>query len=244
VKTIGLIGGTSWVSTLEYYRLLNEGVNVRLGGVEAARCIVYSFNFGEIARLKAGDPEQRRVRPLVVAAARCLETAGADGLVLCANTLHMFADSVAGAVAIPVIHVADAAAAAVRAAGASTVGLLGTRATMEQGFYRDRLAAAGIATLVPDAADRAFMDDAIMTELVRGVFRPDVKQRFLDVIGQSVVRGAEGVILGCTEIPLLLQADTAAGVPLFDTLAIHARAAVDFALGGPGDRSCGESVNR
>ena len=230
MKTIGFIGGTGWVSTLEYYRLLNEGVNARLGGVEAARCIVYSFNFGEIARLKADDPAQRRVRPLVVEAARRLEAAGADGLVLCANTLHMFADSVAVAVAIPVIHIAEAVAAAVRAAGIATVGLLGTRATMEQDFYRDRLAAAGIAALVPAEADRAFMDDAIMTEMVRGIFRLEVNQRFRDVIGELVGRGAEGIVLGCTEIPLLLQADAAAGVPLFDTLAIHARAAVDFAL--------------
>ena len=230
MKTIGFIGGTGWVSTLEYYRLLNEGVNARLGGVEAARCIVYSFNFGEIARLKAGDPAQRRVQPLVVEAARRLEAAGADGLVLCANTLHMFADSVAVAVAIPVIHIAEAVAAAVRAAGIATVGLLGTRATMEQDFYRDRLAAAGIAALVPAEADRAFMDDAIMTEMVRGIFRPDVKQRYIDIIGELADRGAAGIVLGCTEIPLLLQADTAAGVPLFDTLAIHARAAVDFAL--------------
>ncbi|NLI46519.1 MAG: amino acid racemase, partial [Acidobacteria bacterium] len=172
MKTIGFIGGTGWVSTLEYYRLLNEGVNARLGGVEAARCIIYSFNFGEIARLKAGDPAQRRVRPLVVEAARRLEAAGADGLVLCANTLHLFAEPVEAAVAIPVIHIADAVAAAVRAADLATVGLLGTRATMEQDFYRDRLAAAGIAARVPVEADRAFMDDAIMTEMVRGVFRP------------------------------------------------------------------------
>ena len=230
MKTIGLVGGTSWVSTLEYYRLINEGVNARLGGLAAARCIIYSFNFADIARLKAGDPEQRRVRPLVVDAARRLEAAGADGLVLCANTLHLFANSVSDAVAVPVIHIADVVAATVRAAGLATVGLLGTRATLELDFYTRRLAAAGITALIPESADRQFMDDAIMSEMVCGVFRPEVKQRFLDIIAALVTCGAEGVVLGCTEIPLLLDG-AGASVPLFDTLAIHARSAVAFAVG-------------
>ncbi|HEY3380505.1 MAG TPA: aspartate/glutamate racemase family protein [Vicinamibacterales bacterium] len=232
MRTIGLIGGTGWVSTLEYYRLINEGVNRRLGGHEAARCVIYSLNFGDVMRLKAGDPEQAGVRALVVQTARTLEQAGAERLVLCANTLHWFADSVEDAVRVPLVHIAKATAAAVRDAGLHCVGLLGTRPTMERDFYRKHLRDAGIEALVPDEADRGFVHDTIYDELVKSRFLDESRVQMLAVIERLRQRGAEGVVLGCTEIPLLVRPEHCA-LPLFDTLRIHADAAVDEALSRP-----------
>ena len=172
MKTIGLIGGTGWVSTVEYYRLLNEGVRGRLGGHEAARCLLYSFNFGDVMRAKHGDPEQTKVREMVVDAARRLAAIGAEGLMLCANTLHWFADDVERAVSLPLVHVAAATGKRIRAEGLRRVGLLGTLPTMERAFYRERLAGAGIETLVPDEVERQFVDRAIFGELVLGALPP------------------------------------------------------------------------
>jgi aspartate racemase len=229
MKTLGLVGGTSWVSTLEYYRLLNEEVRRRLGGNEAARCILYSFNFGDIHRAKAGDPEQTKVREMVVDAARRLADAGAEGLMLCANTMHWFAEEVERAVPLPLIHIASATGERILAEGLRSVGLLGTLQTMERDFYRKRLEAMGIATLVPEKEARQFVDQAIFGELVMERFRPETKLAFLDIIETLRGRGAQGIVLGCTEIPLLIkQADCE--LPLFDTLAIHAQAGVDFSL--------------
>jgi len=229
MKTLGLVGGTGWVSTLEYYRLINEGVNRRLGGHDAARCIVYSLNFGDVMRAKEGDPEQTKVREMVIHAAVRLAAAGAEGLVLCANTLHWFADAVERAVPLPLVHVAAATGNRIRAAGLIRVGLLGTRPTMERRFYRQRLEAMGIEVIVPDEPARALDHDAIYGELVHGRFTPATKHAFLDIVAELRARGAQGVVLGCTEIPLLVkQADC--DLPLFDTLAIHADAAVEFAL--------------
>lgn len=228
-RLIGLVGGTGWLSTLEYYRFINQGINRALGGHEAARCLLYSLNFGEIMRLKARDPEQAAVRDLVIAAARTVAGAGAECVVICANTLHWFADEIAAAVPVPLIHVATATAERIRARGLRTVGLLGTLPTMERDFYAARLRAAGIVTLVPDRDDRAFVDHAILHELVQETFRDETRARFLGIIAELGRRGAEGIVLGCTEIPLLIGPDDA-GLPLFDTLRIHAQAAVDFAL--------------
>jgi aspartate racemase len=229
MKTLGLIGGTGWLSTLEYYRILNEEVGRRLGGHETARCILYSFNFGDVMRAKAGDPEQTRVRAMVLDAAARLVGAGAEGLMLCANTLHWFADDVERAVGVPLIHIAVATGNRVLADGMSRVGLLGTLPTMERDFYRSRLGAMGIATLVPDEPARRFVDRTIYDELVAGRFRPEVKRQFLEIIDQLRGRGAQAIVLGCTEIPLLIQ-QADCDLPLFDTLAIHARAGVDFSL--------------
>jgi aspartate racemase len=229
VKTLGLIGGTGWVSTLEYYRLLNEEVNRRLGGYEAVRCILYSLNFGDVMRLKAEDPEQSGVRALVVQAARTLTTAGADGLVLCANTLHWFAADVQAATPVPVVHIARATGARIRAHGLDRVGLLGTLPTMERDFYRAVLSEMGITVLTPDEADRRYVHDAIYEELVKGQFLAETRARFLQIIDRLRERGASGIVLGCTEIPLLIKPEECA-LPLFDTLRIHADAAVDFAL--------------
>jgi aspartate racemase len=230
MKTLGLVGGTGWVSTVQYYRLLNEEVNRRLGGHEAARCILLSLNFGDVMRAKEGDPDQKKVRAMVVEAATCLARAGADGLMLCANTMHWFADSVEQAVSIPLVHIADAAGRQVLASGLRKVGLLGTTPTMERDFYRGRLAAMGVEVLVPDQAGREFVNRAIYDELVLDRFLPGTRSGFLEVIAGLRTRGAEGVVLGCTEIPLLVKQDDCE-LPLFDTLTIHATAGVDFLLG-------------
>ncbi len=229
MKTLGLVGGTGWVSTLQYYRLLNEEVSCRLGGHEAARCVMYSLNFGDVMRAKEGDPEQTRVRELIVDAAKRVVTAGAEGVVICANTMHWFAGDVERAVAVPLIHIADAAGARIVSQGLRCVGLLGTRPTMERDFYRGRLAAMGIDVLVPDEPARQFVNHAIYEELVLDRFLPETRSAFLDIIDDLRARGAQGVVLGCTEIPLLIKQEDCE-LPLFDTLAIHVSAAVDFAL--------------
>ena len=232
MKTIGMIGGTGWISTLEYYRQLNQEVNRRLGGLEAARCILYSFNFGDIARLKKNDPEQKQIRPQILEAARRVAGAGADCLMICANTMHMFAEEIEQSVPLPLIHIAAATARGMAHHRIGKAGLLGTRPTMEMDFYKRKLAGEGIETLIPDARDREFVDTAIMTQLVRGEFRPEVRQRFIAIMEQLRGRGAQGIVLGCTEIPLLVKPDDV-DIPLFDTLAIHCNAAVDFALSTP-----------
>ena len=229
MKTIGMIGGTGWVSTAEYYRQLNQEVNRRLGGLEAARCVLYSFNFGDSARLKEGDPEQKKVRPLVLEAARKVAAAGADCLMLCANTIHMFADEIEESVPLPLVHIALATAREAAKRGVRKAGLLGTTATMEMDFYKRKLAAVGIETVVPDGAGREFVNTAIMTRLVRGDFSPELKEQFIWVMQELKAQGAEGIVLGCTEIPLLIKPQDM-DIPIFDTLAIHCMAAVDFAL--------------
>jgi aspartate racemase len=229
MKTIGLIGGTGWVSTLEYYRLLNLEVKRRLGGHEAARCILYSFNFGDIMRAKEGDPEQTRVREMVVDAATRLASIGAEGLMLCANTLHWFAEDVERAVPLPLVHIATATGARIRADGLRCVGLLGTLPTMERDFFRKRLEAMGIDMLVPDEPARRFVHRAIYDELVLGRYRAETRAALVEIVEGLRARGAQAAVLGCTEIPLLLRQQDCS-LPLFDTLGIHARAGVDFSL--------------
>ena len=230
MKTLGLIGGTGWVSTLHYYRLINADVNDRLGGHEAARCILYSLNFGDVMRAKDGDPEQTKVSEMVVNAAERLAAIGAEGLMLCANTLHWFADAVERTVPLPLVHIATATGRRIGAEGLHRVGLLGTLPTMERDFYRSRLEAMGIAVVVPDKQSRRFVHCAIYGELLHGHFRPETRAALVDIVHQLRARGAQAVVLGCTEIPLLLKQEDS-DVPLFDTLAIHAKAGVDFLLG-------------
>jgi aspartate racemase len=229
MRMLGLIGGTGWVSTLEYYRALNESVNRRLGGHEAIRCILHSFNFGDIMRAKEGDPEQIEVRRMVVQAANRLRPTGVEGLLLCANTLHWFAEDVERQVALPVIHIAKATAAAIHRAGLTRVGLLGTRPTMERDFYRRHLEAAGIDLLVPGEGGRRFADRAIFDELVAGIFLEGTRAGFRDIMDDLHRRGAQGIVLGCTEIPLLIG-ERDCPLPIFDTLRIHVEAAVDWVL--------------
>jgi aspartate racemase len=231
MKTIGLLGGMSWESTVPYYRQINETVKARLGGLHSAQLILYSVDFHEIEQLQhAGDWE--KAGTALAEAARALERAGADFLVLCTNTMHKVAPRIESAVGIALLHIADPTAAAVQAAGHSTVGLLGTRFTMEQPFYRDRLVERhGLQVIVPDAEDRACVHRIIYEELCLGVVRPQSRQAFQQVLARLTARGAQAVIMGCTEISLLIGPQDAE-VPLFDTTAIHARAAAEQALAG------------
>jgi aspartate racemase len=228
VKRIGLIGGMSWESSAEYYRLLNEAVRERLGGLHSAECLLYSVDFAEIEVMQVeGRWDAAATR--LAQAARSLEAGGADLLVLCTNTMHKVAEAIESAVSVPLLHLADTTAAAVRDTGLETVGLLGTAFTMEQDFYRDRLAGHGLTVLVPDADDRALVHRVIYDELCLGVVRDASRQAYQGVIGRLVEAGAEGVVLGCTEIELLIgQQDSP--VPVFPTTRLHALAAVDAAL--------------
>jgi aspartate racemase len=229
MKTIGLIGGMSWESTLPYYRQINELVKQRLGGLHSARIVLYSVDFHDIERLQHSENWDEAGR-MLAAAARSLEAAGADCLVLCTNTMHKVAPAIEAAVSIPLLHIADATADEIRRAGLRRVGLLGTRFTMEQDFYRRRLEDRhGIGVIVPDAADRDLVHCVIYDELCLGSIRSDSRDRYREIIGRLVERGAEGIIFGCTEIGLLVSA-VDASVPVFDTTAIHAASAVEFAL--------------
>jgi aspartate racemase len=229
MKTIGLIGGMSWESSIEYYRMINEEVKQRLGGVHSAQSLMYSVDFAEIETLQHSGQWQQAGIMLADAALR-LERGGADLLVLCTNTMHLVADAITSAVSIPFLHIADPTAAAIRAKGMRTIGLLGTRFTMEQPFYRDRLIEQhGLNVLIPDEPDRAEIHRIIYEELILGQIRSDSRERYLAVIERLSAAGAEGIILGCTEIGLLIQPEHTP-VPLFDTTRLHAIAAVDWAL--------------
>jgi aspartate racemase len=229
MKTIGLIGGMSWESTVPYYRQVNEGIKARLGGLHSARMVLYSVDFHEIEQLQR-DGDWDAAGDVLAEAARRLQSAGADLLVLCTNTMHKVAPQMEAAVSIPLLHIADATAAAIIAAGHRTVGLLGTRFTMEQDFYRQRLQDQhGLQVLVPDADDRGVVHDVIYDELCRGVIRDPSREAYRRIMDELVARGAEAIILGCTEIGLLVGSQDAR-VPLFDTTALHAQAAVEAAL--------------
>ncbi len=228
MKTIGLLGGMSWESSIEYERIINTEVRRRLGGTSSADLVIRSYNFADIERLQAGNRWNEAGRLLADDAHR-LEQAGAELIVLCTNTMHRVADAIEAAIAVPLLHLADATARAVMADGVSTVGLLGTRYTMEQDFYRGRLASHGLEVMVPDAADRTIVHDVIYGELVRGEIRARSKQAYLEIIGRLVAGGAQGVIAGCTEIELLVGPDDLA-MPLYPTTRLHALAAVDAAL--------------
>jgi aspartate racemase len=230
MKTIGMIGGMSWESTLPYYRHVNEAIKARLGGLHSARLVLYSVDFHEIEQLqRSGD--WQRAGALLGEAAVSLERAGAEFLVLCTNTMHKVADAIEQAVGIPLLHIADPTAEAIRASGLQRVGLLGTRFTMEQPFYRERLENRhGVQVLVPGEADRLLVHRVIYEELCLGTVREESRQAYREVIARLVAQGAQAVILGCTEIGLLVG-DADAAVPLFDTTLLHARAAADQALG-------------
>lgn len=229
MKTIGLLGGMSWESTAIYYQLINEMVKERLGGLHSAKMLLWSFDFADIAsRQAAGD--WNGAGDLLAEAAAKLEAAGADGLLIGANTMHLVYPQVSEAVGIPVLHIADATAAAIRQQGVTKVGLLATRFTMEQDFYTGRLRELhGIETLIPDADRRLQVHDIIYNELCKGVVSDASRQYFIDVIGELISAGAEGIVLGCTEIGMLIGPGDVA-VPVFDTARIHAEAAVAFML--------------
>lgn len=229
MKVIGLIGGMSWESTIPYYRLINETVKARLGSLHSARLVLCSVDFHEVERMQAAG-DWVAAGHAMADAARSLQAAGAEFIVLATNTMHRVADAIEGAVDLPLLHIADPTAEALVAAGHDRVGLLGTRFTMEQAFYRERLSRRwGLQVLVPGPDDRGHVHRIIYDELCLGVVRDDSRARFRRAIDDLVADGAQAVILGCTEISLLVaQAD--ASVPLFDTTALHARAAAEYAL--------------
>lgn len=228
MKTIGLLGGMSWESTIPYYRQINEQVKQQLGGLHSARLVLYSVDFQQIEQLqRSGDWVQAGA--VLAQAGQALQAAGADFIVLCTNTMHKVAAAIEAAVTIPLLHIADPTAQAITNAGLKTVGLLGTRFTMEQAFYRERLQQHGLKVLVPEEAERELVHQVIYQELCLGQVRDESRLQYQQVMQQLVAAGAEAIILGCTEIGLLVGPADAA-VPLFDTTALHARAAAAKAL--------------
>lgn len=229
MKVIGLIGGMSWESSLVYYRLINEGVKRRLGGLHSAKSLMYSVDFDEVERLQHGGRWAEAAGVMADAAVR-LERGGADFIVICTNTMHKMAGEVEAAVGIPLLHIADATADKAKADGHATVGLLGTRYTMEEEFYRGRLERRhGLRVQVPGEADRGFVHDVIYGELCLGDVRPKSREEFKRIITELGDRGAEAVILGCTEIGMLVK-DGDCPLPLYDTTRVHAERAVEYAL--------------
>ncbi|NWA63551.1 aspartate/glutamate racemase family protein [Pantoea sp. B9002] len=228
MKMIGLIGGMSWESTALYYRIINEQVKQQLGGLHSARSLMYSVDFHEIEKLQAAG-EWQKAGEILAEAAVSLEKGGADFIVLCTNTMHKVAQQIIDAVSIPLLHIADATAQRIRQAGVKKVGLLATAFTMEQEFYKGRLNQSEIEVLVPDAAGRKVVHDIIYQELCLGVIRDESRAQYRKIIAELVEQGAEAIILGCTEITLLVKAEDAS-VPLFDTTLIHAEDAVKLAL--------------
>ncbi|KQV25996.1 aspartate/glutamate racemase family protein [Yonghaparkia sp. Root332] len=228
MKTIGLIGGMSWESSALSYRLINEEVRDRLGGFHSARAVMTSVDFAEIEALQAAD-DWDAAGAVLAREAQALERAGAELIMLCTNTMHLVADRIESAVDVPFLHIADVTADAIQAGGQRAVGLLGTRFTMEKAFYRERLEARGITVIVPEEGDRSVVHDIIYGELVHGVVRQESRQAYREVVERLVERGAEGVVLGCTEIELLVGADDV-DVAVHPTTRIQARAAVAAAL--------------
>ena len=229
MKTIGLIGGITWYSTMEYYRLLNEIVNKRLGGSHSAKIILHSVDFAVIRELTEAQ-DWERLTAIMQEAAKKIRDAGADCLLIGANTMHHIADEVQAAVQIPLIHIAEAVAGAVLQKNIQQVALLGTRYTMQLDFYKKILLKNGITVSIPEIPDMEFINDTIYNEFGNGLFLPRTKQQYLSIIDKLTASGAQGVIFGCTEIPILLKQGDCS-VPVFDTGRIHAAAAVEFALG-------------
>ena len=229
MKTIGMIGGMSWESSLEYYRIINETVKARLGGLHSAKSLLFSFDFAEIESLQmAGD--WAKATALLVQAAQQLERGGADFVIICTNTMHKMAEDVQATISIPLLHIADATGTAIQAQGLQKVGLLGTNFTMEEDFYKGRLEQKfDLAVIVPDRLKRQIVHDIIYNELCLGVTNNDSRARYRQIMADMAANGAEGIILGCTEIGLLVEQKDSL-VPLFDTTAIHAATAVTFAL--------------
>lgn len=228
MKTIGLIGGISWLSTIDYYRLLNQKINERLGGVHSAQILLSSVNFDEVKRLTLAD-DWNGLAGMMSREAKRLEQAGAGFILIGANTMHNIADKVQASINIPLIHIAEEAGKEIVKLQLKKVALLGTKYTMQLDFYKNKLAEQGIETIIPNEADIEYINTAIYDEMGKGIFLPERKQGFIRIINQLKEQGAEGVILGCTEIPILIQQNDSP-IPVFDTTAIHVNAAVEFAL--------------
>lgn len=230
MKVLGLIGGISWVSTVEYYQLLNQEINKHLGGNNFVECIIYSLNFQKIRDHRDNDNDWESITKMIVAASKHLENGGAKALVLCANTSHYIADDIAKEISIPIIHIATETAREINRKKLKKVGLLGTKFTMQYDFFKDKLRSKGIEAIIPDNQDDIdFMHTTILDELGKGIIKASTKDKYLGMIGQLEERGAEGIIAGCTEIPLIIKKEDIT-IPYFDTTKIHAEAAVNFAL--------------
>jgi len=229
MKPIGLIGGLTYVSTLDYYRYLNEMANERLGGAETAEIIMYSVNFGEIKKLTEAD-DWKSMTVIMCNAARAIESSGAGCLLLGVNTMHKIADEVQAAINIPLIHIAEAVAKSIQKKGLKKVGLLGTRYTMQLKFYSDILANYGIDTIIPGQDDIEFINWTIYNEFGKNIFSPETKKKYLEIISKLKRQGAEGIIEGCTEIPVLIKQEDC-DILLFDTVKIHSEAAVNYVIG-------------
>jgi aspartate racemase len=222
---IGLVGGISWVSTIDYYKFLNEGINKQLGGLNFAECIIYSLNFGDV-QMKGWDNSF----DLLLNACESLKRSGAEAIVLCANTAHQFAEELKTKIDLPIINIITATADAINKQGLKKVALLGTKFTMEMDFFKKGLKANGIEALIPELEEtRNFIQHTIKEELGRGIVREETKKAYISIINKLIANGAEGIVLGCTEIPMMIsQKDIS--VPVFDTTKIHSMAAVEFAL--------------
>ena len=228
MKTIGLLGGTSWVSTIDYYRYLNEGINARLGGIQFAKCIIHSFNFADIQRNNDANDWEATLT-LFLEAATNLEKSGAAAILICANTLHKIAEPLQANIGIPIIHIGVVTADAIAKKGLRKVALLGTKFTMELDFIKGKLKDRGIETILPNDEDREYINTNISSELAKNIFTDESKKNYLSIISKLIRAGAEGIILGCTEIPMFIKQEDVT-VPIFDTAAIHAAAAIDFVL--------------
>lgn len=228
MKTIGLIGGMSWESSAEYYRIINEEVRNRLGGLHSAKCLLYSVDFDEIERMQRQN-EWNKAAEVVTAAACGLEAAGADFIVICTNTIHKVADKIQAGTNIPLLHIADATSEHIISAGMKTIGLIGTQYTMEEDFYKSRLEDRGIEVVIPEKEDRVVVNSVIFKELCLGKLYEESRKAYKNIIRKLIEEGAEGIILGCTEIGLLIKQEDSP-VPLFDTTVLHAKGAVDYAL--------------
>jgi len=228
MKTIGLIGGTGWVSSIEYYRFINKEINKRLGGHNFARCILFSINHGDIIDF-INKKDMDGIYALLLDASSKLFVAGADCILLCANTLHMFADKLETQISVPLIHIVDATTKEIKKQHISKIGLLGTKATMEQDFYKSKFSDSGIEVIVPRSEERGLIHKIIIEELIKDIFTKESREQFINIIQTLKSKGAKGIVLGCTEIPLLVKQEDS-DIPLFDTTLIHSLAAVDFAL--------------
>ncbi len=229
MRKLGLIGGISWVSTIDYYKAINEGINEKLGGLNFSTCIIYSFNYAEIKKNNDNNDWDSTFKMLSEACEH-LKNSGAEAIVLCANTMHMIADRIEAKVGLPLIHIATATATEIKKQNLNKVALLGTKFTMERDFFTSKLKDQNIEAIIPDEEDREFIHYTIFEELGRGLIIEESKQRYISIIHKLKAKGAQGVILGCTEIPLLIKAGDVS-IPIFDTALIHSKAAVDFSLG-------------
>jgi len=228
MKTIGFIGGLTWLSSMDYYRLFNQLTNEKMGGVSTCKMLMYSVEFEEIKTLTvAGDWDG--IAAIICKVAQTLEQAGADCILIGANTMHYIADKVQASIHIPLIHIAEVTATAIASKGLNTVALLGTKYTMQLDFYKNKLAVKNIRTIIPNEADIEYINDAIYNEMGKGIFLQERKERFVQIINNLQQQGAEGVLLGCTEIPILIK-QTDVDIPVFDTTLIHVQAAIKFGI--------------